>query len=97
MRRTITGSRISSNALPQMCLRLARRVKREPSRSPSIAPMIVFEIVMLSNARLPLDLIPVFGTKLSMISANERGSGYVEEQAHGGADDRGAETTGGRA
>jgi hypothetical protein len=38
-----------------------------------------------------LDLIPSFPAKLSMISAKERGSGYVEEQAHGGADDRGAE------
>ena len=43
------------------------------------------------------DLIPSFGTKLSMISAKERGSGYVEEQSHGSADDRGAETTGSRA
>jgi hypothetical protein len=36
-----------------------------------------------------IDLIPYFGTKLGMISAKERGSGYVEEQAHGSADDRG--------
>jgi CubicO group peptidase (beta-lactamase class C family) len=41
-----------------------------------------------------IDLIPSFGTKLSMISAKERGSGYVEDQAHRGADHRGAETTG---
>ena len=40
------------------------------------------------------DLLPAFRTKLSMISANERGSGYVEDQAHRGADHRGAETTG---
>ena len=40
------------------------------------------------------DLLPIFRTKLSMISAKERGSGYVEEQSHRGADDRGAETTG---
>jgi putative transposase len=33
------------------------------------------------------DLIPPFGTKLSMIFANERGRVYVEEQAHGSADD----------
>jgi hypothetical protein len=31
-----------------------------------------------------------------MISANERGREYVEEQAHGGADDRGSEAVGGR-
>ena len=30
-----------------------------------------------------------------MICAKGRGRGYVEEQAHGGADDRGAEATGG--
>ena len=42
------------------------------------------------------DLLPCFRTKLSMISAKERGTGYVEEQAHGGADDRGAEASGGR-
>ncbi len=41
-----------------------------------------------------IDLLPAFRTKLSMISANERGSGYVEDQAHRGADYRGAETTG---
>ncbi|HEX8812903.1 MAG TPA: S8 family serine peptidase, partial [Terracidiphilus sp.] len=29
-----------------------------------------------------LDLLPNFRTKLSMISAKERGSGYVEEQSH---------------
>ncbi len=40
------------------------------------------------------DLLPAFRTKLSMISANERGSGYVEDQAHRGADHRSAETTG---
>jgi len=32
-----------------------------------------------------------------MICAKERGRGNVEEQAHGGADDRGAEASGGRA
>ena len=42
------------------------------------------------------DLLPCFRTKLSMICAKERGRGYVEEQAHGGADDRGAETARGR-
>ena len=42
-----------------------------------------------------IDLIPSFGTKLSMISSKERGRVYVEEQAHGGADDRGAQTVGG--
>jgi hypothetical protein len=40
------------------------------------------------------DLLASFRTKLSMISAKERGSGYVEEQAHRGADHRGAEATG---
>lgn len=42
----------------------------------------------------PIDVLPSFRTKLSMISAKERGSGYVEEQAHRGADHRGAEATG---
>jgi len=42
------------------------------------------------------DLFPCFRTKLSIISAKERGTEYVEEQAHGGADDRRAEASGGR-
>ncbi len=37
------------------------------------------------------DLLPSFRTKLSMISAKERGRVYVEESAHGSEDDRGAE------
>jgi hypothetical protein len=41
------------------------------------------------------DLLPCSRTKLSMICAKERGRGYVEEQAHGSADERGAEATGG--
>src|SRR5689334_16424648 len=43
------------------------------------------------------DRFPSFRTKLSMITAKGRGRAYVEEQAHGGADDRGAEATGGGA
>ena len=40
------------------------------------------------------DLLPCFRTKLSMIFAKERGRRYVEEQAHGSADDRSAEAGG---
>jgi len=40
------------------------------------------------------DLIPAFGTKLSMISAKGRGRRNVEEQSHGSADDWGTETAG---
>jgi len=40
------------------------------------------------------DLLPYFRTKLSMIRAKENGKGYVEEQAHGSADDRGARAVG---
>ena len=43
---------------------------------------------------LQADLLPTFRTKLSMISAKERGSGYVQEQSQRGADDRGAEAAG---
>src|ERR1700719_4938094 len=39
------------------------------------------------------DLLPCIRTKLSMICAKERGRGYVKEQAHGSADDRGAEAS----
>jgi len=42
---------------PQMCLRLARSVKRKASRSPSTAPIIASKIVLLSNARPPLPAI----------------------------------------
>ena len=41
----------------QMCLRLARRVKRKASRTPSTAPIIASKIVFLSNDRLPLPAI----------------------------------------
>ena len=43
-----------------------------------------------------IDLLPYFGTKLSMIFANERGRVYVEKQAHGSADDWGSEASGSR-
>ena len=49
-----------------------------------------------SDCELASNLIPSFRTKLNMISSKERGRVYVEEQAHGGADDRGAEAVGGR-
>ena len=42
------------------------------------------------------DLLPAFRTSPSMISDEGKGKRYVEEQAHGSADDRGAETTGSR-
>src|SRR5271170_2006132 len=42
----------------------------------------------------PSDLLPVFRTSPSMISDEGKGKGYVEEQAHRGADDRSAQTTG---
>jgi hypothetical protein len=42
------------------------------------------------------DLIPSIRTKLSMISDEGKGKKDVEEQAHGSADDRGVEATGGR-
>jgi RHS repeat-associated protein len=41
------------------------------------------------------DLLPAFRTCPSMISDEGKGKKYVEEQAHGGADDRGAEASGG--
>jgi hypothetical protein len=40
------------------------------------------------------DLMPSFGTKLSMIFAKERGTVYVEKQAHRSADDRGIKAGG---
>ena len=54
-------------------------------------------VARIQSAPFLPDLIPCFGTRLSMISAKERGSGYVEEQAHRGTDDRSAEAVGGRA
>jgi hypothetical protein len=41
-------------------------------------------------------LLPSFGIKLSMSCAKKGEREYVEEQAHGSADDRGAEASGGR-
>jgi len=43
------------------------------------------------------DLLPAFRTSPSMISDERKGKEYVEEQAHGSGDDRGAEATRGRA
>src|ERR1700690_3506397 len=51
----------------------------------------------MKRDRDPSDLLPCFRTKLSMICAKERGRGYVEEQAHGSADDRGTEASRGGA
>jgi hypothetical protein len=56
--------------------------------------VVAGDFLKIRTRLIEIDLIPSFGTKLSMISAKERGSGYVEEQAHRGADHRGAETTG---
>src|SRR5271169_5326037 len=39
------------------------------------------------------DLLPVFRTSPSMISDEGKGKKYVEEQAHGSADDRGTEAS----
>ena len=47
----------------------------------------------LSATGKTFDLLPVFRTSPSMISDEGKGKGYVEEQAHGSADDRGAEAT----
>ena len=69
----------------------------------SVGGNTISGIVSLSSDRTKLafvptsDLIPSFGTKLSMIFANERGRVYVEEQAHGSADDWGTEAGGGGA
>ncbi len=46
---------------------------------------------------LRADLPPDFRTSPSMISDEGKGKGYVKEQAHGSADDRGAEAVGGGA
>src|ERR1700723_3197445 len=46
---------------------------------------------------IPVDLPPSFRTKLSMISSKERRKWHVKEQAHGSADDRGTEASGGGA
>src|SRR5579871_4033482 len=50
----------------------------------------------IGDAAYDTDLLPYFRTKLSMIFAKERGSRYVEEQAHGSTDDRGAKASRGR-
>ncbi len=57
---------------------------------------VAFDIDWKLNLVTPnrIDLLPVFRTRPSMISSKERGRWHVEEQSHGGADDRGAEATG---
>jgi hypothetical protein len=52
-----TGKHDVPNAPPQMCLRLARSVKRKASRHPSTAPIMTSQFVLLSNDRLPLPAI----------------------------------------
>jgi hypothetical protein len=61
---------------------------------PSGAAMYMQQLNNMVASGAADDLLPNFRTKLSMISAKERGSGYVEEQSHGSADDRSAQTTG---
>src|SRR4029077_7485574 len=53
------------------------------------------EMTALGIVMLATDLIPSFGTKLSMISDEGKGKRNAEEQAHGSADDRSAEAVGG--
>src|SRR5271157_2003729 len=65
-----------------------------PSSESLIGRCVVESVSIVPDV---VDLLPIFRTKLSMISAKERGSGYVEEQSHRGADDRSAEATGGGA
>src|SRR5271156_140792 len=48
----------------------------------------------LDVQRLGPDVLPAFHTSPSMISDEGKGKRYVEEQAHGGADDWGAEAVG---
>jgi len=68
------------------------------SREPLAAKMKgVPHFSWFSRSAQQTDVIPVFRTSPSMISDEGKGKGYVEEQAHRGADDRGAETTGGGA
>ena len=52
------------------------------------------EMVDASLMRRPGDVLPAFHTSPSMISDEGKGKRYVEEQAHGGADDWGAEAVG---
>src|ERR1700722_11639832 len=58
---------------------------------------VVIMIKVVTEEMHGSDLLPCIRTKLSMICAKERGRGYVKEQAHGSADDRGAEASGGGA
>src|SRR4029077_12146724 len=68
------------------------RLSRMPPRCVAI---LAFFLLRRSVAHQPADLIPSFGTKLSMISDEGKGKRNVEEQAHGIADDRSAEAVGG--
>lgn len=51
------GRRMFAECSTQMCLRLARSVKRKASRNPSNAPISASKIVFLSNDRAPLPAI----------------------------------------
>jgi hypothetical protein len=52
-------------------------------------PFLLFVVIILTPVRS--DLPPSFLTQVSMISDEGKGKEYVEEQAHGSGDDRGAE------
>lgn len=62
------------------------------------APSLEMKMALAGSSRVRTgDLIPSFRTQVSMISSKGRGREHVEEQSYGGADDQGAEATGGRA
>ena len=60
-------------------------------------PRLLPIAMLVCMGLLGCDLIPSFGTKLSMIFSERKGKRNVEEQAHGSADHCSAETSGGRA
>src|SRR5208282_2319987 len=86
--------RLKCPARPSISLTHGHMTRRLTPR-PRYCGLVYREMLrMLISLKCRADLLPIFHTNLSMISSKERGKKHVEEQSHGGADDRGAETVG---
>src|SRR5271155_2443690 len=71
-------------------------VHHSPQHQAVNDPKVLFttEVIPKRECDGRADVLPAFHTSPSMISDEGKGKRYVEEQAHGGADDWGAEAVG---
>src|SRR5581483_2608963 len=97
----VAGAEIVGFGLLVHCtLGIEPKLPSTTAKTASSRSMFMPDVVMPNDFAVArctvIDLIPSFGTKLSMISDERKGKRNVQEQAHGSADDRSAEATGSR-